>query len=135
MAELFNYRKKPQIYVYSVPNQPGVKVGDTSRRTKSDRDVDAVVARIEEGLVNTPNKQYKLEYFTESITSDGAYFRDHAIHKILLNRGVRRLASTAHRRGPDLRLRNPGHAPEASWRAWFRQTRSASTYCMGIKFT
>lgn len=93
MAELLDYRKKPQIYVYSVPNQPGVKVGDTSRRTKSDRDVDAVVARIEEGLVNTPNKQYRLEYFTEAITNDGAYFRDHAIHKILLNRGVRRLAT------------------------------------------
>lgn len=93
MADLLDYRKKPLIYVYSVPNQPGFKVGDTSRRTKSDRDVDAVVARIEEGLVNTPNKQYKLEYFAEAITDDGAYFRDHAIHKILLNRGVRRLAT------------------------------------------
>ena len=29
MAELLNYQKRPQIYVYSVPNQPGVKVGYT----------------------------------------------------------------------------------------------------------
>lgn len=92
MAELLDYRKKPQIYVYSVPGQPGVKVGDTARRTKSDRDVDAVTARIEEGLINTPNKQYRLEFFTEAITDGSEYFRDHAIHKILLDRGHRRLA-------------------------------------------
>lgn len=93
MAELLDYRKKPQIYIYSVPNQPGLKVGYTERRTKSDRDEDAVTARIEEGLVNTPEKQYKLEYFTEAVTDDEKFFKDHSIHKILVNHGFRRLAT------------------------------------------
>lgn len=93
MAELLDYRKKPQIYVYSVPNQPGLKIGYTERRTKSDRDDDAVKERIEEGLVNTPEKQYKLEYFTEAITTEGNYFKDHAVHKLLIEKGFRRLAT------------------------------------------
>jgi hypothetical protein len=92
MATLLDYRKKPQIYVYSVPNQPGLKIGYTERRTKSDRDEDAVIARIEEGLINTPEKQYKLEYFTDAVTIDEKFFKDHSIHKILVDRGIKRLA-------------------------------------------
>lgn len=92
MPELLDYRKKPQIYVYSVPNQPGLKVGYTETRTKSDRDDDAVRARIEKQLINTPEKQYDLLFFTEAITNDEKYFKDHSVHKVLVDHGFKRLA-------------------------------------------
>ena len=92
MSKLLNYQKRPQIYVYSVPNQPGVKVGYTERVTKSGDDKDAVIARIEEGLVKTPNPQYTLEWYELAITNSGQYFTDHLVHKWLKNFGVQQLA-------------------------------------------
>lgn len=92
MPELLNYQKRPQIYVYSVPNQPGVKVGYTERVTKSGNDFDAVKARIEEQLIKTPNPQYRIEHYELAITNSGQYFDDHLVHKWLKNFGVQQLA-------------------------------------------
>ncbi len=92
MSELLNYQKRPQIYVYSVPDQPGLKVGYTERVTKSGNDFDAVKARVEEGLVRTPNPQYRIEHYELAITNSGQFFTDHLVHKWLMNFGVQRLA-------------------------------------------
>lgn len=92
MSKELNYQKRPQIYIYSSPNQPGVKVGYTERVTKSGNDFDAVKARIEEGLVKTPNPQYKIEHYELAITKTGRYFTDHTVHKWLKNFGIKQLA-------------------------------------------
>ena len=84
--------KRPQIYVYSVPGQPGLKVGYTERITKSGNDFDAIKARVEEGLVRTPNPQYKIEHYELAVTKSGAYFTDHTVHKWLKNRGIDQIA-------------------------------------------
>ena len=83
MPNPLTYPKRPQIYVYSCPNQPGLKIGYTERITKSRSDYDAVKERIEEGLVRTPNKQYKIEHYELAITDDGEFFKDHRVHKEL----------------------------------------------------
>ena len=88
MSRELRYQKRPQIYVYSVPNQPGVKVGYTERVTKSGNDFDAVKERVEEGLVKTPNPQYKIEHYELAITKSGEYFTDHTVHKWLKNFGI-----------------------------------------------
>jgi hypothetical protein len=92
MSKEINYSKKPQIYVYSSPNQPGLKVGYTERVAKSGSDFDAVKERIEEGLVKTPNAQYKIEYYTPAITKSGQFFKDHLVHKWLKNFNVEQIA-------------------------------------------
>ncbi len=92
MSNLLHYSKRPQIYVYSSPNQPGYKIGYTERVTKSGSDFDAVKERIEEGLVKTPNKQYKIEHYESAITDSGEYFMDHLVHKWLKNFGYQPLA-------------------------------------------
>ena len=92
MSKELRYQKRPQIYVYSVPNQPGVKVGYTERVTKSGNDFDAVKARIEEQLIKTPNPQYKIEHYELAITKYGEYFTDHTVHKWLRNFGVNQIA-------------------------------------------
>lgn len=88
MSSELRYQKRPQIYVYSVPGQPGLKVGYTERVTKSGSDFDAVKERVEEGLVKTPNPQYKIEHYELAITKSGKYFTDHTVHKWLKNFGV-----------------------------------------------
>lgn len=88
MSSELRYQKRPQIYVYSVPNQPGLKVGYTERVVKSGNDFDAVKERVEEGLVKTPNPQYKIEHYELAITKSGKYFTDHTVHKWLKNFGV-----------------------------------------------
>ena len=88
MSSELKYQKRPQIYVYSVPGQPGLKVGYTERVTKSGNDFDAVKERVEEGLVKTPNPQYKIEHYELAITKSGKYFTDHTVHKWLKNFGV-----------------------------------------------
>ena len=92
MPNYFNKPIRPQIYVYSVPNQPGLKIGYTERITKSGSDFDAVKERVEEGLVKTPNPQYKIEHYELAITNSGEYFKDHLVHKWLKNFGARQLA-------------------------------------------
>lgn len=92
MSKELKYQKRPQIYVYSVPSQPGLKVGYTERVTKSGNDFDAVKERIEEGLVKTPNPQYKIEHYELAITRNNEYFDDHKVHKSLNNIGIRRIA-------------------------------------------
>ena len=92
MSKELRYQKRPQIYVYSVPNQPGVKVGYTERVTKSGNDFDAVKERVEEGLVKTPNPQYKIEHYELAITKSGEYFTDHTVHKWLKNLGINQIA-------------------------------------------
>lgn len=92
MTNPLTYPKRPQIYVYSSPNQPGLKIGYTERVTKSRDDFDAVKERIEEGLVRTPNKQYKIEHYELAITDDGEYFTDHRVHKELDHFDQKRLA-------------------------------------------
>lgn len=92
MSKELRYQKRPQIYVYSVPNQPGVKVGYTERVTKSGNDFDAVKARIEEQLIKTPNPQYKIEHYELAITKYGEYFTDHTVHKWLRTFGVNQIA-------------------------------------------
>lgn len=92
MSRELRYQKRPQIYVYSVPNQPGVKVGYTERVTKSGNDFDAVNERISEGLVKTPEKQYKIEHYELAITKAGEYFTDHTVHKWLKNLGINQIA-------------------------------------------
>ena len=92
MSKELKYQKRPQIYIYSSPNQPGVKVGYTERVTKSNSDYDAVKERIEEGLVNTPNPQYKIEHYEPAVTKAGEFFKDHLVHKWLENLGIQRLA-------------------------------------------
>lgn len=88
MSSELRYQKRPQIYVYSVPNQPGLKVGYTERVVKSGNDFDAVKERVEEGLVKTPNPQYKIEHYELAITKSGKFFTDHTVHKWLKNFGV-----------------------------------------------
>lgn len=92
MSKELRYQKRPQIYVYTVPNQPGVKVGYTERVTKSGNDFDAVNERVSEGLVKTPNKQYKIEHYELAITKTGEYFTDHTVHKWLKNFGIKQIA-------------------------------------------
>lgn len=92
MSKELKYQKRPQIYIYSSPNQPGVKVGYTERVTKSNSDYGAVKERIEEGLVNTPNPQYKIEHYEPAVTKAGEFFKDHLVHKWLENLGIQRLA-------------------------------------------
>ncbi len=86
------YAKRPQIYVYEATGQPGLKIGYTERVMKSGNDFDAVEARIKEGLVKTPNKQYKILHYEPAITKDGEYFTDHLVHKWLKNFGKQQLA-------------------------------------------
>lgn len=92
MPNPLTYPKRPQIYVYSSPNQPGLKIGYTERVTKSGSDFDAVKERIEEGLVKTPNKQYKIEHYELAITNSGECFKDHLVHKWLANFGIKQIA-------------------------------------------
>ena len=92
MSELLNYQKRPQIYVYSVPNQPGLKVGYTERVAKSGSDFDAVNERVSEQLIKTPNPQYKIEHYELAITNTGKYFDDHLVHKWLERFGAKKLA-------------------------------------------
>ncbi len=92
MSKELHYQPRPQIYVYSVPNQPGLKVGYTQRVTKSGKDFDAVKARVEEGLVKTPNPQYKIEHYELAITDSGKFFDDHTVHKWLKNLGINQIA-------------------------------------------
>ncbi|MDO4507926.1 MAG: restriction endonuclease, partial [Candidatus Saccharibacteria bacterium] len=92
MSRFLNYAKRPQIYAYSSPNQPGLKVGYTERVVKSGSDFDAVKERIEEGLVKTPNKQYEIEHYEPAITEIGEFFNDHLVHKWLRNFGVKQIA-------------------------------------------
>ena len=91
MSRELRYQKRPQIYVYSVPNQPGLKIGYTERVTKSGNDFDAVKERVEEGLVKTPNPQYKIEHYELAITKSGEYFTDHTVHKWLKNFGANQI--------------------------------------------
>ena len=91
MSKELKYQKRPQIYIYSSPNQPGVKVGYTERVTKSNNDYDAVKERIEEGLINTPNPQYKIEHYEPAVTKAGEFFKDHLVHKWLEKLGIQRL--------------------------------------------
>ncbi len=83
MSDLLHYQKRPQIYIYSCPNQPGYKIGYTERITKSGQDFDAVKARIEEQLIKTPNPQYKIEHYELAITDSGTWFTDHLVHQWL----------------------------------------------------
>ena len=92
MSELLHYQKRPQIYVYSVPNQPGLKVGYTERVAKSGSDFDAVNERVSEQLIKTPNPQYKIEHYELAITNTGKYFDDHLVHKWLERFGAKKLA-------------------------------------------
>lgn len=92
MFKELTYQPRPQIYVYSIPNQPGLKVGYTQRVTKSGSDFDAVKARVEEGLVKTPNPQYKIEHYELAITDSGECFTDHTVHKWLKNLGINQIA-------------------------------------------
>lgn len=91
MSNLLSYQKRPQIYVYSSPNQPGLKVGYTERASKTGQDFDAVKERIEEGLVKTPNQQYHIEHYELAITNSGEFFKDHLVHKWLEKLGIKRL--------------------------------------------
>lgn len=93
MSKLLSYQKRPQIYVYSAPNQPGLKIGYTERVAKSGNDFDAIKERIDEQLVKTPNPQYKIEHYELAITNDGVQFNDHLVHKWLKNFGAKQLAN------------------------------------------
>ena len=92
MSKELRYQKRPQIYVYSVPNQPGLKVGYTERVVKSGSDFDAVEERVKEGLVRTPNPQFKIEHYELATTNFGEYFDDHLVHKWLKKLGVNQIA-------------------------------------------
>lgn len=84
MTELISYQKEPkQIYAYTVPGQPGIKVGDTKRAN--------VTERVNESLVKTPNQQFNVLWHDWAITNDGKLFRDYDVHKKLAYRGVQRL--------------------------------------------
>lgn len=93
MSKLLSYQKRPQIYVYSSPSQPGFKIGYTERVAKSGNDFDAVKERIDKQLVKTPNPQYKIEHYELAITNDGTQFNDHLVHKWLKNFGAKQLAN------------------------------------------
>lgn len=80
---LLPYQKRPQIYIYSSRNQPGLKIGYTERVLKSGKDFDAVEARIKEGLVKTPIKQYHIEWYESAVTKSNKYFTDKFVHKWL----------------------------------------------------
>lgn len=76
----------PQIYAYSIEKlYPGcLKIGYT---TKED-----VNKRIEEQLIHTPEKMYKLEYKCDAIKKDGTTFLDFDVHKTLRKKGFENLA-------------------------------------------
>ena len=81
---LINYQQKPRkIYAYTVPGQPGIKVGDTTKENVADR--------VNESLVKTPNQQYTLLWSDWAIADDGRLFRDHQMHQKLAYRGVPRI--------------------------------------------
>ena len=88
MSGILNYQTKPrQIYAYTTSGQKGIKVGDT---TKSDVNI-----RIRQGLVNTPNPQYKIEFVDYAITIDGHLFRDYDVHHALEDLGAKRLKDSS----------------------------------------
>lgn len=94
MAELLDYRKLPQIYVYSVPGLqvPGIthqalKIGDTQRDRSSD--FEAVAERVKEQN-NLPVKP-KIEHFESAVTKDGKFFRDYLVFERLKARDVRKI--------------------------------------------
>lgn len=88
MSEILNYQSKPrQIYAYTVEGQKGIKVGDTTK--------DDVNIRIRQGLVNTPNPQYKIEFTDFAITTDGHLFRDYDVHRALQTLGIKRLKDSS----------------------------------------
>ena len=91
MSKELKYQKRPQIYIYTSPNQPGVKVGYTDRVSKTNDDFQAVKERIEEQLIKTPIPQYKIEHYESAVTKDGKFFKDHLVHKWLENLGIQRL--------------------------------------------
>ncbi|MBR3143877.1 DEAD/DEAH box helicase family protein [Candidatus Saccharibacteria bacterium] len=83
MAEVLNYQTKPrQIYAYTANGQKGIKVGDTTK--------DDVNIRIRQGLVNTPNPQYHVEFVDFAVTKDGFLFRDYDVHHALEDMGIKR---------------------------------------------
>jgi hypothetical protein len=84
MSELLTYRKHPQIYVYSVPNQPGLKIGYTTREN--------VRQRIDEQLVNTPNPQYELLLVEAAAKDSGEFFTDKLVHQKLREKAQKHLA-------------------------------------------
>ena len=84
MSDILNYQAKPrQIYAYTANGQIGIKVGDTTK--------DDVNIRIQQGLVNTPNPQYHIEFVDYAVTTDGHLFRDYDVHHVLEDLGVKRL--------------------------------------------
>lgn len=84
-SNLLLAQKRPRkIYAYTTVGQPGIKVGDTTN--------DDVNVRIKQGLVSTPNKQYKLLWQDKAITDSGILFRDYQVHNALENRGITRIA-------------------------------------------
>lgn len=84
MSTILDYQTKPrQIYAYTANGQRGIKVGDT---TKEDVNI-----RIRQGLVNTPNPQYHIEFVDYAIGKDGNLFRDYDVHHVLEDMGVKRL--------------------------------------------
>lgn len=91
-SNLLPYAKRPQVYVYEATGQPGLKIGYTERVTKSGKDFDAVDERVREGLVKTPNPQYKILHYESAVTDDGKFFTDRTVHKWLKTFGVNQIA-------------------------------------------
>ena len=85
MSDMLAYQNKPRkIYAYEANGQEGIKVGDTMKED--------VNIRIKQGLIETPNPQYRLLWSDYAIAEDGKLFRDYQVHEMLENMGVRRIA-------------------------------------------
>ena len=84
-TELFPTPPEPVIYAYSLPGVPShegcLKIGYTSRDPKT---------RIAEQLT-TPALDYRIELTLSAVRTDGTFFRDSDVHKVLQHNGFLRM--------------------------------------------
>ncbi|UYZ89680.1 GIY-YIG nuclease family protein [Moraxella bovis] len=76
----------PKIYVYSDSRYPNcLKVGYTAQET--------VMERMKQHYPTiTPSQSWKLEFESLAIKNDGSYFKDFAVHKMLEQMSIKRIA-------------------------------------------
>lgn len=76
----------PKIYAYSdsrFPNQ--LKIGYTAQETVGER-------MKQHYPTLTPSQSWQVEFETSAIKNDGSYFKDFAVHKMLEQMGIKRIA-------------------------------------------
>lgn len=78
--------RTPKIYAYSDSRFPNcLKIGHTAQETVSQR-------MKQHYPTVTPSQSWQVEFETSAIKNDGSYFKDFAVHKMLEQMGIKRIA-------------------------------------------